>query len=195
MGTRWVPFCVMAFTGNWCWPRGGACCRIVTVVSGAAWELWMMWLTPPKDEAVMDGCGSTWTVIEKKRKTVKLDELSLTWHQLKHEWPSEMTFEFLMVSASILLMFWALCWSRLTANGCHANSRYLVNDVHSLHDRGGANCCCYNGWSCHGVGHRLHGCLRQWALHGNQDRLAAEGRDWQSRVEVVRVGGGWQTHI
>lgn len=75
MGTRWVPFCVMALTGSWCWPSG-PCCKIVTVVNGAAWELWMMRLTPPIEVAVMDGTDSTFTVKirSKKKQNNKCDK-------------------------------------------------------------------------------------------------------------------------
>lgn len=41
---------------------------MVTVVSGAAWELWMMRPTPPIEEAVMEGTGSTLTAKQERIK-------------------------------------------------------------------------------------------------------------------------------
>ena len=186
MGTRWVPFCVMAFIGSWCCPSG-ACCTMVTVVRGAAWELWMMRLTPPIDEAVMDGTGSTLTTDREKhlyQTMLTLNECTgctiftspgeLQW---RHE--SVLTFDLLVLSTSILLRFCAHCSSGLSGNGCHSDSWDLVDNVHRLHDGGGANWRRYYGWCRHGIGHRLHGRLRHLALHGDQYWLVVEGGAYQ----------------
>lgn len=85
--------------------------------------------------------------------------------------------------SSVLLRFWAHCSSRLSTNSRHSDSWDLVDDVHCLHDWGGANRRRYNGWCRHGVGHRLHGRLRHLALHSNQYWLVAEGGACQ-KVEV-----------
>lgn len=84
------------------------------------------------------------------------------------------TFDLLVLSASILLRFAAHCRSRLSTNSCHGDSWDLVNNMHSLHDRGRANCSRNNGWCGHGIGHRLHGRLRHLALHSDQYWLIAE---------------------
>lgn len=60
IGIRRVPFCVMVLIGSRCWPRG-VCCKMVTVVRGVAWEVWMMRLALPIEEAVTAGTGSTLT--------------------------------------------------------------------------------------------------------------------------------------
>jgi len=61
----WVPFCVMALMGSWCWPMG-ACCTMVTVCRGVAdWELWMMRL-----EALTE-VGAVSTLTEKRSRNTK----------------------------------------------------------------------------------------------------------------------------
>lgn len=61
----WVPFCVMALMGSWCWPTGAGC-SMVTVCRGAAdWGVWMMQLEPPIE--VMVGTVSTLTDRTRRR--------------------------------------------------------------------------------------------------------------------------------
>lgn len=90
-----------------------------------------------------------------------------------------LTFDLLVLSTSILLRFCAHCSSRLSGNGCHSDSWDLVDNVHRLHDGGGANWRRYYGWCRHGIGHRLHGRLRHLALHSDQYWLVVEGGAYQ----------------
>lgn len=94
-----------------------------------------------------------------------------------------LTFDLLVLSTSVLLRFCAHCRSGLSGDSCHSDSWDLVDDVHGLHDGGGATCCRYYGWRRHGVGHRLHGRLRHLALHGDQYWLVVEGGAYQ-RAEL-----------
>lgn len=84
-----------------------------------------------------------------------------------------------MLAASVLLRFFAHCSGGLSADGCHGDGRDLVDDVHRLHDGGGATRRRYDGRRRHGVGHRLHGRLRHLALHGDQHWLVVEGGAYQ----------------
>lgn len=95
------------------------------------------------------------------------------------DYTSWLTFDLLVLSTSVLLRFWAHCGSRLSSNSCHGDGWDLVDDVHCLHDGGGANRCCDYGWRRHGVGHGLHGCLRHLALNGDQYWLVVEGGAYQ----------------
>lgn len=88
--------------------------------------------------------------------------------------PSVLTFDLVVFATSILLRLWAHCSSGLSANSCHGDCRDLVDHVHRLHHGCGANGRRYDGWRCHGVGHRLEGRRRHLALHGDQHRLVAE---------------------
>lgn len=59
------------------------------------------------------------------------------WYKRLHE--SGLTFDLLVLSTSVLLRFWTNCGSRLSGNSCHGDGWDLVDDVHRLHNGGGAN--------------------------------------------------------
>lgn len=90
-----------------------------------------------------------------------------------------------MLADAVLLRLRAGGGGGLRGHGGHGDGGDLVDDVHRLHDGRGAGRGGDDGRRGHGVGHRLHGRLRQRAVHGDQDRLVAEGG-----ACGVAVGGG-----
>lgn len=193
---------------------------MVSAVSGAAWEVWMMRLTPPTGEAT-DGTGSTFTtktvvhysfisvshcyqaspiclcsdwpaVTEQTPAThtyrlAVSDKVCYMWlnrdlillivvkgpskELLKHE--THFTFDVLL-SSTVHLSLPAYCDSTLSSYSCHGDCRDLVDHVDRLHDGGGAHCGGHDGGCCHGVGHRLDGCLRHLTLHSDQYWLVVQ---------------------
>lgn len=99
------------------------------------------------------------------------------------------TFDLLVVPTSVLLRFRAHCSGGLSANSCHGNGWDLMDDMHRLHDGGGAACRRYDGWRRHGVGHRFHGRLRHLPLHGDQHWLVVEWGAYQRAGLKVHVNG------
>lgn len=120
----------------------------------------MMRPTPP-----IEGRGSTLTVREDETE----HEAESREDAQRRRQEEEITFHLFVIRSSVLLWFWARR-QRLSTHCCHGNGRDLVDDVHGLHDGGGADGGRHDGWRCHGVGDGLHG-----ALHGDQHGLAAEG--------------------
>lgn len=92
-------------------------------------------------------------------------------HSQKHK----PTFDLLVVSTSVFLSFCTRCCWRLCSNCCHSDSWDLVDDLYRLHHRSGATGCGYDGWCRHGIGYRLHGCLRNGTMHSYQHWLAVKG--------------------
>lgn len=107
---------------------------------------------------------------------------------------SGLTFDLLVVPSSVLLRFRAHCGGGLSADSRHGDGWDLVDDVHRLHDGGGATCCRYDGWRRHGVGHRFHGRLRHLPLHGDQHGLVVECGAYQRTGLNVKVSGQQDTY-